>query len=134
MTSSTPHHIIVTAAIVERNGRFLVTRRPQGVHLEGLWEFPGGKCEPDESLEACVAREILEELGAPLTVQGEVFAVTHEYPERVVELHFFRCALEGEPRPLLDQEIRWVSSDGLLDLAFPPADAELIDLLRSAAR
>jgi 8-oxo-dGTP diphosphatase len=127
-----PPRIVVTAAIVERNGRFLVTRRPRGVHLEGLWEFPGGKCEPDESHQACLQREIVEELGTAIEVLSEVFAVTHEYPDRIVELHFFQCGMTGDPQPLLGQEIRWVTGDGLLDLEFPPADAELIALLRSA--
>lgn len=132
MTLGSPRRIVVTAAIFERAGRFLIARRPHGVHLEGLWEFPGGKCDADETHEACLQREIVEELGSRVRVLGEVFQVTHAYPDRVVELHFFRCDLLEEPRPLLGQEIRWVSGDGLLDLEFPPADAELIALLRSA--
>jgi 8-oxo-dGTP diphosphatase len=123
--------IVVTAAIIERDGAFLVTRRPRGVHLEGLWEFPGGKCEPGESREDCLAREILEELGASVTVRSEVFHVTHTYDDRVVDLHFFRCEMPGTPQPLLGQEIQWVNGEGLVDLEFPPADAELIALLRS---
>jgi len=132
VTLGSPRRIVVTAAIFERDGRFLVARRPHGVHLEGLWEFPGGKCEADETHQACLQREIIEELGSRVRVLSEVFEVTHAYPDRVVELHFFRCDLLEEPRPLLGQEIRWVTGDGLLDLAFPPADTELIALLRSA--
>ena len=126
-----PSRIIVTAAVVERGGHFLVTRRPRGVHLEGLWEFPGGKCEAGESHEGCLRREIAEELGTDVRVLDELFTVSHEYPERAVELHFFRCDLLNEPRPLLQQEMRWVNRDDLATLEFPPADAELIAMLRS---
>jgi 8-oxo-dGTP diphosphatase len=121
--------VVVTAAVVERDGRFLVTRRPKGAHLEGLWEFPGGKCEPGESLEGCLRRELAEELGVGATIGGEVFAVTHRYPDRSVELHFFSCAMGGEPSPILGQEMRWVSREDLRSLSFPPADDELIALL-----
>jgi 8-oxo-dGTP diphosphatase len=121
--------IIVTAAVIERGGAYLVTRRPPGGHLEGFWEFPGGKCDAGEGLEACLVREIEEELGVGVRVGAEVYAVTHEYPERVVELHFYRCELAGDPQPLLGQEMRWVARGDLRTLEFPPADAELIATL-----
>jgi 8-oxo-dGTP diphosphatase len=124
--------IVVTAAVIERDGAFLVTRRLEGVHLEGFWEFPGGKCEPGESHTACIKREILEELGTGVRVGPEIFAVQHEYPERIVELHFFACELVGEPVALLRQEMRWVRREELGTLEFPPADAELIERLRTA--
>lgn len=117
------------AAVIERDGRFLVTRRQKGVHLEGYWEFPGGKCDPGETFEACLARELLEELDARATVGMEVFMTTHEYPERTVELHFLKCELLGEPRPQIGQEMAWVASASLADLKFPPADEALIRLL-----
>jgi 8-oxo-dGTP diphosphatase len=122
--------IVVTAAVIERNGLLLVTRRPDGVHLAGLWEFPGGKCEPGESHDACLRREIHEELHADVLVVDEILAVTHDYPDRVVELHFLRCELVDEPRAALGQEMRWVAREDLSELEFPPADAELIALLR----
>jgi 8-oxo-dGTP diphosphatase len=118
--------IVVAAAIVERDGRFLLTRRQQGVHLEGLWEFPGGKCEALESLDECLCRELAEELAVDVTVLEEVFTVTHEYPDRAVELHFFRCELRGDPAPQLGQEMRWVPRAELPELEFPPADRELL--------
>jgi mutator protein MutT len=90
---SEPPRNVVTAAVIERDGAFLITRRPAGAHLEGCWEFPGGKCEPAEKLDACLTREIDEELQVAVRVGAEIFAVTHTYPERVVELHFFRCDL-----------------------------------------
>ena len=117
------------AAIIERDGAYLVTRRPAGVHLEGLWEFPGGKCDEGESLETCLTREIREELGSDATVGSELFTTTHTYPERRVQLHFFACSLLSEPRGVLGQEMRWVPKSELRLLNFPPADAELIALL-----
>jgi len=123
--------IVVTAAVIERDDALLVTRRQAGVHLEGLWEFPGGKCDAGETLEACLARELREELDVEARIGEEMFATTHSYPERVVELHFFRCELKGEPRPMLGQEMRWVRREKLQALEFPPADEELIRALRS---
>jgi len=121
--------IVVTAAVIDRDGRFLVTRRQLGVHLEGCWEFPGGKCEAGESLAACLARELREELDVEAHVGEEVLVTTHPYADRSVELHFFRCELRGEPRPLLGQEMRWAAREELATLEFPPADDELIQRL-----
>lgn len=124
--------IVVTAAVIERDGRVLVTRRQQGVHLEGYWEFPGGKCDEEESLADCLARELREELDVDARVGDEIFSVAHTYVDRRVELHFFRCELSGEPRPQLGQEMRWVRRDELAELEFPEADAELIEMLGMA--
>ena len=121
--------VLVTAAVVEREGRFFVARRQDGTHLEGYWEFPGGKCEPGETDEACLAREMREELGVDVRVGPLLLSVSHAYPDRVVELHFYACEMSGAPRPLLGQELRWVPREELRALQFPPADAELIDLL-----
>ena len=121
--------IVVTAAVIRRGGEYLVTRRPGGVHLEGFWEFPGGKCEPGEDHERCLRREIEEELGVDVRVGRQVFEIAHEYPERAVELHFFDCELIGEPVARLGQEMRWVASGDLDALEFPPADAELIRII-----
>ena len=121
--------IHVVAAVIVRGGRYLITRRQKGVHLEGYWEFPGGKVDPGESDEAALVREIREELDAGVKVGRLVLATTHHYPERSVSLAFYECALTSEPRPLLGQEMRWVSPPNLRSLAFPPADEELIALL-----
>jgi mutator protein MutT len=124
--------VVVAAAVVEIDGRFLVTRRQKGAHLEGFWEFPGGKCDVGETLQDCLARELSEELDVPSRVGAEIFGTTHEYPGRSVELHFFRCELFGEPQPMLGQEMRWVPREELETLEFPPADAELIKILVQA--
>ena len=124
-----PPRIVVTAAVIERNNCYLVTRRLQGTHLAGYWEFPGGKCDDGEALAACLEREITEELAVDSRIGDKVYEVAHSYPERIVELHFFRCELGGEPRAVLGQEMRWVPRAELKTLDFPPADAELIALL-----
>jgi 8-oxo-dGTP diphosphatase len=129
MPSGDLPRIVVTAAVIRRGDAFLVTRRQRGVHLEGYWEFPGGKCDDGEALAECLSREIREELDAPVRTGREVLSTEHAYPERVVELHFFECELLGEPRPMIGQEMRWVPRAELRSLAFPPADDELIDLL-----
>ena len=124
-----PARVIVTAAVVERDGSFLVTRRLEGSHLEGCWEFPGGKCDPGETHEACLAREMMEELDAGIEVGERILSVEHEYPERIVELHFFKCTLTSDPRPILGQDMRWVPRQELRTLEFPAADEMLIESL-----
>lgn len=126
--------IVVSAAVVRRQERYLVTRRQPGAHLEGLWEFPGGKCEAGETVAACLRRELLEELGTDAIVGEEMLAVTHHYPGRSIELHFLACELAQEPAPLLGQEMRWVARGELRSLQFPPADDELIALLERDQR
>lgn len=121
--------IVVTAAVIERGDEILVTRRPQGVHLAGHWEFPGGKCDPGESLHACMIRELREELGVEAIVGDEMLVTTHEYTDRHLELHFLRCRVSGTPSPQLGQDMRWVRREDLVTLQFPPADEELIRLL-----
>jgi len=125
--------IVVTAAVIERDGAFLVTRRQAGTHLAGSWEFPGGKCDAGETLEACLARELREELDVDARIGHEIFTVAHTYPDRSVELLFFECELAGDPRPLIGQEMRWVKRGELASLEFPPADAELIATLTRQA-
>src|SRR5437867_11219351 len=92
---------VAAALIRDEAGRYLITQRRRGSHLEGLWEFPGGKQEAGESPEACLKRELTEELAANFAV-GEMFdTIRWEYPDRIVFLHFFRCRLESgtiEPR------------------------------------
>ncbi len=120
---------MVVAGVIERDGRFLVTRRPEGTHLAGLWEFPGGKVHAAETHAEALRRELSEELDIAAQVGEQVHRVRHAYPEKTVELHFYRCAFEGEPRPMMGQEMRWVPRADLARLPFPEADADLIALL-----
>ena len=128
-----PERIIVVAAVIERDGRFLVARRLQGTHLAGYWEFPGGKVHDDESQEEALRREIAEELNSGITNMRKVFHTAHTYPERVVELHFYRGELAGQPQPVLGQELRWITREEFGAMDFPPADTELIDGLINAS-
>lgn len=118
--------ITVVAAVIADGGRFLVTRRQQGVHLEGYWEFPGGKIDPHETHAAALRREIREELDADVDVGELLLTTTHAYPEKTVTLFFYRCLIVGTPNPLVGQEMRWVSGPELGTLKFPEADEELI--------
>ena len=133
MSAEAQPPIVVVAAIVERNGRFLLTRRLKGTHLADLWEFPGGKCEPGETHEACLKRELLEELGVASEIGDELLVTEHAYPERTVRLHFHRCRVQDEPRPLLGQAMRWAAREELPSIDFPAADRELIELLTSSS-
>jgi mutator protein MutT len=126
--------LVVLAGVIERDGRFLVTRRLKHTHLADYWEFPGGKCEPDETHEACLAREFLEELGVLVNVGEEILSTLHAYPEQTVRLHFRWCRLDGDPQPMLGQAIRWVTRAELTSLPFPDADRALIDVLTSDLR
>ena len=128
-----PERVVVVAAVIERSGRFLVARRLAGTHLAGYWEFPGGKVHPGETEEDALRREMAEELNAGIENVRKIFRTAHAYPERVVELHFFRGALTAEPQPMLGQELRWITREEFGTLAFPPADAELIDGLVHAS-
>ena len=121
--------IIVLAAVIERDGHFLMTRRLKGTHLAGTWEFPGGKCDEGESHEACLARELDEELAVRGDIGEEIFTVEHAYPERTVRLHFRRVTIHGEPTPQIGQEMRWVARADLRSLDLPEADRGLVDLL-----
>ena len=118
--------ILVVAAVIESEDRFLVTRRQDGVHLAGFWEFPGGKVADGESHTVALRREIHEELDVEIVVRELVLETSHEYPERVVTLFFYRCDLIGIPRPMIGQEMAWVARSELPALSFPPADDELI--------
>ena len=126
--------IVVVAAVIEANQRFLVTRRQPGVHLAGMWEFPGGKIDPAEAHTSALQRELREELDVHVDVGERLYQTVHAYDDRTVELHFYRCSLKGEPRPLLGQQMQWVAREELPSLDFPPADTELIELLTKSAR
>lgn len=121
--------IVVVAAVIERNGEFLLTLRPDGTHLAGHWEFPGGKCLPHETHAEALRRELFEELDIVGRVGRCLHRVTHSYPDRTVELHFYECGFDGVPKPMLGQQLRWARRGELRGLRFPEADAALIQLL-----
>ena len=121
--------VVVVSAVVERANRILVTERLAGTHLAGHWEFPGGKMEDGEDHRRCLEREMREELDVGVEVGNELHATCLNYPDRTVELHFYRCAIIGDPIPVLGQRVRWVPRATLGTLRVPPADLELIRLL-----
>jgi 8-oxo-dGTP diphosphatase len=121
--------IVVVAAVIERDDKFLLTLRPAGTHLEGHWEFPGGKCHHFESHAEALRRELYEELDIVADVGPLVHSVAHDYSDRRVELHFYRCGFDGVPKPMIGQEMAWVARADLAALPFPEADRDLIALL-----
>lgn len=121
--------IVVVAAVIERDGSFLLTLRPDGTHLAGHWEFPGGKVHESETHAEALRREIFEELDAVARVGDLVHCVTHAYPEKTVQLFFYQCDLDGDAKPMLGQEMRWVAKEALSTLPFPEADRDLITTL-----
>ncbi len=129
------HSVLVAAGVLEREGKILAARRKRGSHLEGHWEFPGGKLEPDESPKDCLVRELAEEIGVRVRPREILEVVFHRYPEKSVLLLFYRCELlEGEPRPIDCDEIRWVSLADLPSLDWAPADVPFVLRLAETPR
>ena len=130
-----PPNLEVAAALIQdAEGRYLITQRRRGSHLEGLWEFPGGKRDAGEELPACLARELTEELGARFTVGDKVETIRWDYPDRTIVLHFYRCRLaSGTIAPQESQAMAWVAPSDLSRYDFPPADRVLIDRLAKSA-
>ena len=119
--------IDVVAAIIRKEGQILITQRLDHVHLARLWEFPGGKVEPGETLEFALRREIREEIGLGIRVDDEFFTIDHDYSNKPIRLHFFNCTvLKGKAQPLEVGALLWVNPQDLCNYQFPPADAELI--------
>lgn len=121
----------VAAGLVYREGRYLIAKRKTDVHLAGFWEFPGGKREPGETFEECLERELFEELNIRIGTPVPFQVVRYQYPEKTVELHFFRCGIESGQATAVDcAEIRWVWPHELEDFEFPPADRPILEALR----
>ena len=122
--------ITVAAAIIRKGDYILLTLRRRDAHLPNLWEFPGGKIEPGESLIDALRRELLEELGVHAEVHDEYYATIHHYPTKSVDLHFFNCTIvDGEPIAIEVAEFRWVKPEDLRSYEFPKADIELVERL-----
>ena len=123
--------IEVSAGLIFRAGKLLITQRYPDAHVGGLWEFPGGKREGGESFEECLKRELREELGIEVDVKELIESITHDYPERRVKLSFYRCQLlKGEPATIGCPALCWVSVEELEKYDFPPADARLLQKLK----
>ncbi|HBC85989.1 MAG TPA: hypothetical protein DCZ94_03445 [Lentisphaeria bacterium] len=126
--------IRVCAAVIRDNGRILVCTRPAGKHLEGLWEFPGGKTDPGETDEQCLRREIKEELSLDVIVLDQIFSTEYSYPGKTVEIIFYR-AFQEEPLQRIHvtekQEYEWMDVTGLAKLELVPADVGFAEWLAS---
>ena len=126
----TPHYD-VTAAVIRKKGCILVAQRPLGGMLGGLWEFPGGKVEPGESLKQCLQREIREELGIEIKVGQLVALVKHTYTHFRITLHAFECRWQrGHPCAIGVSDWRWVTLEELDNFAFAVTDRKIIRALR----
>ena len=126
-----PRSVQVSAGLLFRDSKVLVTQRPAESHLGGLWEFPGGKLEPGETFEQSLVRELREELGIEVAVEAMFEEITHDYPDRRVHLKFYLCRLlVGEPRALGCAGVKWIAKAELAGHDFPAADARLLEKLR----
>jgi len=124
-----PCHTVVVG-VIERDGRVLIDKRPSGGLLGGLWEFPGGKVRPGESLEEALHREVLEEIGIGIRVGELIATVDHAYSHFRIRLHAFRCTYaSGTPHCLGCDAIKWVRPDSLGRYAFPAANKKIIRAL-----
>ncbi len=126
-----PHKQIGVAVITDAQGNILIDRRKQEGLLGGLWEFPGGKIEPGESVEECVSREIKEELGIEIEVGDRLITIEHAYTHFKVTLNVFSCKhLSGEPQPIECDEVKWVTLDEIDEYPFPKANSQIIEAIR----
>lgn len=136
MVSTAAPHIRVVAAVIEGEGRYLITQRRTTAVLPGLWEFPGGKVEPGESDEAALRREVRERLGVEIEVKARMAQRLHRYEGYTVELSLYQASLVPgqEPRTLKVADFRWVLSSEFEKYPFPAADQATTDLLLGIKR
>ena len=124
--------IDVVAGVIRRDdGRLLITQRMADDTLGGYWEFPGGKVDPGEALKTALARELMEEIGVETEIGEQIHHIVHAYPDRDVRLYFFAAHIvSGEPQKLEVADLRWVTTDELMDYQFPEADRPILNQLR----
>ncbi|MFM8444677.1 MAG: Nudix family hydrolase [Methylococcus sp.] len=132
MTGAAPRLIEVVAGVIfDSSQRILISRRPYHLHQGGLWEFPGGKLEPDETPRVALERELREELDIEVEAATPLITLTHDYPDRRVRLHVWRIErFSGVPSGLEGQPWRWVTRDELNDYTFPAANLPIIAAAR----
>ncbi len=125
-----PRLRVVAAALFDAQGRVLIAERPAGKHMAGWWEFPGGKVAAGESDVQALVRELREELGIDAQADTQIMTLTHEYPDRVVDLVLWRVSAAGVPRGLDGQQLKWVACDSLGEERLLPADRPFIAALQ----
>ena len=122
---------MVAAALFDAQRRVLIAERPAGKHMAGWWEFPGGKVGEGESDGQALVRELREELGIESRALAEIMTLSHEYPDRIVDLVLWRAEItRGEPQPLDAQQLKWVECRNLGNERLLPADAPFIEALQ----
>lgn len=118
---------VVCGVVENKNGHFLACLRPQGKHLGGLWEFPGGKVDAGESPEAALVRELMEELCVAVEVVSPLTPVVWAYDERTIRLLPFRCRIiDGVPQALEHEELIWCAPENFIDLRWADADVPVL--------
>ena len=124
----------VVAALIRREKRFLICRRPAHKARGLQWEFVGGKVEPGETREEALVRECREELDVTVSVGTLFTEVVHEYPDITVHLSLFNASItEGEPKLLEHCDLRWITKHEIPDFEFCPADTDILALLTAEA-
>ena len=130
VSKSVPFSVIGVGVVLNAAGEVLIDQRLEEGLLGGMWEFPGGKQEQGETIENCIARELMEELGIEVTVGEELITVDHAYSHKKLRFVVHLCDwVSGEPQPLASQQVRWVFPDDLENYAFPSANARIIEAL-----
>ena len=125
-----PFQVIGVGVVLNEAGEVLIDQRLEGGLLGGMWEFPGGKQEEGETIEACISRELREELAIEVMVCELLISVDHAYSHKKLRFVVHLCSwLSGEPQPLASQQVRWVRPDQLNDYPFPAANARIIEAL-----
>jgi 8-oxo-dGTP diphosphatase len=120
----------VTAAIIQQGDKILICRRAEGDSCSGLWEFPGGKQEENETLEECLIRECREELGLRIKIKDVYLKKSWRYGKKEMEFTFFNAEIiDGEVKMKVHQDIKWVMADELSNYIFCPADVEVAERL-----
>jgi 8-oxo-dGTP diphosphatase len=122
---------VVAAALYDAHGRILIAQRPPGKHMAGRWEFPGGKVSSGETDEQALTRELTEELGISVSAARPLLTISHDYPDRSVELSMWVVErYTGEPRSLDGQQLKWVPPTALLEEDVLEADRPFIEALQ----
>jgi 8-oxo-dGTP diphosphatase len=125
---------VVAGALFDATGRVLIAQRPPGSHMAGRWEFPGGKIDSGENELQALSRELTEELGVTLVSAEPMLQLTHEYPERRVELSMWHVtAYQGEPMSLDGQALKWVKPAELANEDLLEADRPIVAALTGLA-
>ena len=122
--------IEVVAALIWRDGKFLICQRPKNKKRALLWEFVGGKVEPGETKEQALVRECREELALDVTAQDVFMEVTHVYPDVTVHLTLFNATAEGEPQMLEHNDVKWITPSQIDEYEFCPADKDILIKLK----